>query len=56
MLAHAECLRTVGELKANDVKARWQETTESEGKPLSISITDGAKSLVYSAKKPATSG
>ena len=50
-VAHAECLRTVSELKANDVKARWQETTENDGKPLTISITDGAKGLVYSAKK-----
>ena len=50
-LAHAECLRTVSELKANDVKARWQETTENDGKPLTISIADGAKGLVYSAKK-----
>jgi hypothetical protein len=50
-LAHAECIRTVSELKANDVKARWQETTENDGKPLTISIADGAKGLVYSAKK-----
>jgi hypothetical protein len=50
-LAQAECLRTVGELKANKVKARWQETTANDGKPLKISITDGADGLVYSAKK-----
>jgi hypothetical protein len=50
-LAQAKCLRTVGELKANHVKARWQETTENDGKPLKISITNGAKGLVYSAKK-----
>jgi mannose/fructose-specific phosphotransferase system component IIA len=30
-LAQAECLRTVSELKANNVKARWQETTENDG-------------------------
>ena len=50
-LAQAECLRTVSEIKANNVKARWQETTENDGKPLTISITDGADGLVYSAKK-----
>ena len=33
------------------MKARWQETTENDGKPLTISITDGANGLVYSAKK-----
>jgi len=50
-LAQAKCLGTVKEVKANDVKARWQETTESDGKPLTISIADGANGLVYSAKK-----
>jgi hypothetical protein len=50
-LAQAECLRTVSEIKANNVKARWQETTENDGKPLTISIADGAKDLVYSASK-----
>jgi hypothetical protein len=50
-LAQAKCLGTVGELKANNVKARWQETTENDGKPLTISIADGANGLVYSAKK-----
>ena len=50
-LAQAECLRTVSELKANNVKARWQETTENDGKPLTISIADGANGLVYSARK-----
>jgi hypothetical protein len=49
--AQAECLRTVTELKANNVKARWQETTENDGKPLTISIADGANGLVYSARK-----
>jgi len=33
------------------VKAIWQETTENDGKPLTISITDGANGLVYSASK-----
>jgi hypothetical protein len=50
-LAQADCLRTVSEIKANGVKARWQETTENDGKPLTISITNGAKGLVYSASK-----
>jgi hypothetical protein len=49
-LAQAECLRTVSEIKANNVKARWQETTENDGKPLTISITHGAHGLVYSAE------
>ena len=50
-LAQAKCLRNVMELKTNNVKARWQETTENDGKPLMISIADGANGLVYSAKK-----
>ena len=50
-LAQAECLRTVSELKANNVKARWQETTANDGKPMTISITHGANGLVYSASK-----
>jgi hypothetical protein len=50
-LAQAECLTTVSEIKANGVKARWRETTENDGKPLTISITNGAKGLVYSASK-----
>lgn len=50
-LAQAECLGTVSEIKANDVKVSWRETTENDGKPLTISIADGANGLVYSAKK-----
>jgi len=50
-LAQAKCLGTVSEIKANDVKVSWQETTENDGKPLRISIADGANGLVYSAKK-----
>jgi hypothetical protein len=50
-LAQAHCLRTVSEIKANSVKARWQETTENDGRPLTISISDGANGLVYSASK-----
>jgi len=49
--AEAKCLKTVGELKANHVKTRWRETTENDGKPLTISISDGRGGLVYSAKK-----
>jgi hypothetical protein len=50
-LAQAKCLSTVSELKAHNIKARWQETTENDGKPLTIHITHGANGLVYSAKK-----
>ena len=50
-LAQAKCLSTVSELKAHNVKARWHETTENDGKPLRISIADGANGLVYSAEK-----
>jgi hypothetical protein len=50
-LAEAKCLRTVSEMKAHNVKARWRETTATDGKPLAISITDGAHGLRYSAKK-----
>jgi len=50
-LAQAKCLGTVSEIKANDVKASWRETTENDGKPLRIAIADGANGLVYSAKK-----
>jgi hypothetical protein len=50
-IAQANCLRSVSEIKANSVKARWQETTENDGKPLTIAITDGANGLVYSASK-----
>ena len=49
--AQAKCFNTVSELKANNVRARWQETTRNDRKPLTISITDGANGLVYSAKK-----
>jgi hypothetical protein len=50
-LAQAKCLSTVSELKAHNVKTRWHETTANDGKPLTISITDGAHGLHYSAKK-----
>jgi hypothetical protein len=50
-LAQAKCFSTVRDVKANNVRTRWQETTENDGKPLLISIADGANGLVYSAKK-----
>ena len=50
-VAQAECLNTVNQLGANHVQSRWQETTENDGKPLTISIADGAGGLVYSARK-----
>jgi hypothetical protein len=50
-LAEAECLKSVTEVKANNVKTRWQETTENDGRPLTISISDGASGMVYSASK-----
>jgi len=50
-LVQAKCLRTVHQLKAHNVKARWQETTENDGKPLKIEIYNGANDLVYSARK-----
>ena len=33
------------------MKARWQETTENDGKPLTIAIRDGAGGMVYTATK-----
>jgi hypothetical protein len=50
-VAQAKCFSTVHEIKTNHVKTRWQETTENDGKPLMISITDGPHGLVYSARK-----
>jgi hypothetical protein len=50
-VAQAKCFSTVHEMKANHVKTRWQETTENDGKPLTISITDSPNGLVYSARK-----
>lgn len=49
--AQAECLKSVREMKVNNVKAHWKETTENDGKPLIISIVDGPGGLVYSARK-----
>lgn len=50
-MAQAACLKSVSEIKANGIKASWQETTENDGKPLTIAIADGAGGLVYSARK-----
>lgn len=50
-LAEAKCFKTIGEVRANHVKTRWQETTENDGKPMTISIANGAGGLVYSAHK-----
>jgi hypothetical protein len=50
-LAQAKCFGAVSDLRANNVRTTWQETTENDGKPLMISISDAANGLVYSAKK-----
>jgi len=50
-LAQAKCFKTVGEVRANHLKTRWQETTENDGKPMTISIANGVHGLVYSAHK-----
>lgn len=50
-IAQAACLSSVSEIKANGIKASWQETTANDGKPLIIVITDGGSGLVYSASK-----
>jgi hypothetical protein len=36
--ANAKCFTTIHEVKANDVHTRWRETTENDGKPMTISI------------------
>lgn len=50
-MAQAACLQSVREIKAAGIKASWQETTQNDGKPLTIVIRDGANGLVYSASK-----
>src|SRR5438270_8471442 len=50
-LAEASCFGAVQELKANHVPTQWQETTENDGKPLIISLSDGPSGLSYSARK-----
>jgi hypothetical protein len=54
--AQAGCLRTVSEIKANGVKARWQETTENDGKPLTISITEEPTVLLTQPARPVCPG
>jgi uncharacterized protein GlcG (DUF336 family) len=49
--AQAACFKTVREVKANNVKTRWKETTENDGNPMTISIANGDGGLVYSARK-----
>jgi hypothetical protein len=50
-VAQAECFRSVKEMKTNNIKRRWQETTANDGKPLMISIGDSSDGLIFSAKK-----
>ncbi len=50
-IAQAECFRSVNEMKTNNVKRHWQETTANDGKPLTISIADSSGGLIFSAKK-----
>jgi hypothetical protein len=50
-LAQAKCFNTLSEINANNVSIRWHETTANDGKPLTISVADGANGLVYSAEK-----
>lgn len=50
-MAQAACLQSVSELKANDIKTSWRETTANDGKPLTIVIDDGAGGLAYTATK-----
>ena len=50
-LAHADCFKSVSELKADHVRTSWRETTANDGKPMIISITDGGNGLVYLGAK-----
>lgn len=50
-IAQASCFKSLNEMKANNVKSNWQETTENDGKPLMISIANGGGGLTYSARK-----
>ena len=49
--AQASCFTTIRDVKQNNVKTRWQETTANDGKPMTISIANGVGGLVYSARK-----
>jgi len=48
--AQPKCLNSVGELKENNVKTKWHETTADDGKPLRILIS-GNHGLTYEAIK-----
>lgn len=50
-VAQASCLNSVSEIKANGISATWRETTQNDGKPLTIVIADGDNGLAYSATK-----
>jgi hypothetical protein len=55
-VAQAKCFRTVSELKANNVRTRWQETTHNDRKPLTISIMTEPTDLSTQPKRPVYSG
>jgi len=48
--AQPKCLNSVRELKENNVKTTWQETTSDDGKPMRIYIS-GNHGLTYQAIK-----
>jgi hypothetical protein len=48
--AQPKCLNSVGELKENNVKIEWRETTSDDGKPMRIFIS-GNHGLAYQAIK-----
>ena len=48
--AQAKCLNSVGELKDNNVRTKWHETTSDDGKPMNIYIS-GNHGLTYQAIK-----
>jgi hypothetical protein len=48
--AQPKCLNSVGELKENNVRTKWHETTSDDGKPMRIYIS-GNHGLTYQAIK-----
>jgi hypothetical protein len=48
--AQPKCLNSVRELKENNVKTKWHETTADDGKPMRIYIS-GNHGLTYQAIK-----
>ena len=48
--AKPKCLNSVRELKENNVKIKWHETTSDDGKPMRIYIS-GNRGLTYQAIK-----